>query len=173
MIRFFFTATAAATLLITGCANPMSGPSATAQLMATKGNTATGEVQFVQAGNKVRVTGEIRGLKPNADHGFHVHEKGDCSSGDGLSTGGHFNPDSKAHGDHDHGDHHAGDLPSLKADASGVARFRFESATISLGSGKTDIVGRGLIVHRDPDDYKTQPTGNAGPRVACAVITKT
>ena len=172
MIRLLLTATTTATLLIAGCANPLSGPSASAQLQATKGNTTTGEVQFVQAGDKVRVKGEIRGLKPNANHGFHVHDKGDCSSGDGLSTGGHFNPEAKAHGDHDHGDHHAGDLPSLKADASGVARFSFESATIAVGSGKTDIVGRGLIVHRDPDDYKTQPTGNAGPRIACAVITK-
>ena len=68
--------------------------------------------------------------------------------------------------------HHAGDLPSLKANASGVATFSFEISTIALGSGSTDVVGKGLIVHRDPDDYKTQPTGNAGPRLACAVIVK-
>ena len=66
--------------------------------------------------------------------------------------------------------HHAGDLPSLKADASGVASFNFQSSTIRVGSGTSNIVGRGLIVHRDPDDFKTQPTGNAGPRLACAVI---
>lgn len=162
----------AATLLVTACAIPPAGPNASAQLMATQGNAVTGQIQFSQNGDKVLVKGEVRGLKPNAEHGFHVHDKGDCSSGDGLSAGGHFNPEGKVHGAHDHSAHHAGDLPSLKADASGTARFSFESNSIAVGSGKTDVVGRGLIVHRDPDDFKTQPTGNAGPRLACAVITK-
>jgi Cu-Zn family superoxide dismutase len=149
-----------------------SGPQASASLAPTTGNTASGAVRFVQDGAKVKVSGEVRGLKPGADHGFHVHEKGDCSSGDGMSTGGHYNPAGKPHGRHAQGDHHAGDLPSLKADAAGVARFSFESSTISVGGGAADIVGKGLIVHRDPDDYRTQPTGNAGPRLACAVIVK-
>ena len=159
-------------LVLTACASTPTEPSASAQLMATKGSTVTGMVKFTQKGSVVLVTGEVRGLAPNTEHGFHVHEKGDCSSGDGVSAGGHFNPNGKAHGSHDLGEHHAGDLPSLKADTSGVASFSFESSTISVGSGVTDIGGRGLIVHRDPDDFKTQPTGNAGPRLACAVITK-
>ena len=120
----------------------------------------------------MHVTASVTGLKPNGDHGFHVHEKGDCSSGDGMSTGGHFNPLGKPHAAHDAAEHHAGDLPSLKADAYGNAELKFESKSISVGSGATDVVGKGLIVHRDPDDYKTQPTGNAGPRIACAVIQK-
>lgn len=166
-------ALAAATLL-TGCAAYSSaGPSATAKLEPTRGNATAGTVRFVQAGDVVKVSGTITGLKPGAEHGFHVHEKGDCSSGDGMSTGGHFNPGGKSHGHHGHGDHHAGDLPSLKADASGNASFSFESRTIRVGSGDNNIVGKGLIVHRDPDDYKTQPTGNAGPRLACAVIAAT
>jgi Cu-Zn family superoxide dismutase len=101
-----------------------------------------------------------------------VHEKGDCSSRDGMSTGGHFNPSNAPHGQHGKGTHHTGDLPSLVADASGVARFDFESSTLSVGSGANDVVGKGLIVHRDADDYRTQPTGNAGPRMACGVIRK-
>ncbi len=162
----------AGVLALTACASVMKGPSAVAQLQSTKGSTATGTVSFAQSGDMVRVAGEIRGLKPNAEHGFHVHEKGDCSSGDGMSTGGHFNPDGKPHGNHAEAAHHAGDLPSLKADANGVAKFSFESRTIAVGAGASDIVGRGLIVHRDPDDYKTQPTGNSGPRLACATITR-
>jgi Cu-Zn family superoxide dismutase len=162
----------ATALVLAGCATPASGPAAVAALQPTKGNTASGTVRFVQAGDQVTVSGEVRGLKPNAEHGFHVHEKGDCSSGDGMSTGGHFNPTGQPHGQHAHGAHHTGDLPSLKADASGVAKFSFTSKAIAVGKGTTDVVGRGLIVHRDPDDYKTQPTGNAGPRLACAVITK-
>jgi Cu-Zn family superoxide dismutase len=162
----------AAALVLTACASTPPGPSASAALMATKGSTVTGSVQFTQKGSVVLVTGEVRGLAPHTEHGFHVHEKGDCSSGDGLSAGGHFNPNGKAHGSHDVSEHHTGDLPSLKADASGTARVSFESTTLSVGSGITDVTGRGLIVHRDPDDFKTQPTGNAGPRLACAVITK-
>ena len=160
----------ATAFVLAACASSMNGPRAVAQLQSTTGNTTSGTVSFVQAGDKVLVSGEIRGLKPNAEHGFHVHEKGDCSSGDGMSAGGHFNPTGQQHGNHADMAHHTGDLPSLKADASGVAKFSFESKTLSVGNGTTDIVGKGLIVHRDPDDYKTQPTGNAGPRLACAVI---
>jgi Cu-Zn family superoxide dismutase len=89
-----------------------------------------------------------------------------------MSTGGHFNPTTQAHGAHGKGVHHTGDLPSLIADSNGVAKLKFESSSITIDAGATNIVGRGLIVHRDPDDFKTQPTGNAGPRLACAVIVK-
>jgi Cu-Zn family superoxide dismutase len=159
-------------LLLSACAASQPGPSATAQLVATTGNSVSGIVHFTQKGDKVLVTGEVKGLKPNAVHGFHIHEKGDCSSGDGVSAGGHFNPVGKPHGAHDQAEHHAGDLPSLTADGSGVARLNFETDSISLGSGVADVVGRGLIVHRDPDDFRTQPTGNSGPRLACAAILK-
>ena len=159
-------------LLVSACAAYQNGPSATAQLVATTGNTVTGTVLFTQKGDKVLVTGEVKGLKPNSVHGFHIHEKCDCSSGDGVSAGGHFNPVGKSHGAHDQAEHHAGDLPSLTADGSGAARISFETAAISVGSGVADVVGRGLIVHRDPDDFKTQPTGNSGPRLACAAIVK-
>lgn len=174
-LRTSFTAAAAVlsalVLGLTGCAAPQ-GPAATASLRPTAGSNTSGTVRFVQAGSQVLVSGEVRGLKPGAEHGFHVHEKGDCSSPDGTSAGGHFNPEGKPHGQHGPGLHHAGDLPSLKADANGVAAFSFESNSIAVGSGATDIVGKGLIVHRDPDDYTTQPTGNAGPRLACAVIAR-
>jgi superoxide dismutase, Cu-Zn family len=171
-------AVAMAGALVAGC-GVMSGmhgghsdsARAVATLEPTKGNSTAGTVSFTQRGNKVAVNARVTGLKPNIEHGFHVHEKGDCSSGDGMSTGGHFNPGGKAHG---HGgtapEHHAGDMPNLKADQNGNATANFELTTISVGSGAADIVGKGLIVHRDPDDYKTQPTGNAGPRLACAVI---
>jgi Cu-Zn family superoxide dismutase len=157
--------------LLAGCAGGMAGgPTAQAQLMPTTGSATTGTVRFRQAGDKVLVSGEIRGLRPNSEHGFHVHEKGDCSSGDGMSAGGHFNPTGMPHGAHSSGMHHTGDLPSLVANSNGVATFDFESKSIAIGSGVNNIVGKGLIVHRDADDFKTQPTGNAGPRLACAVI---
>lgn len=161
-----------AAVLLAACVSGPQGPSASAQLMATKGNTVTGEVHFTTQTDGVRVSGEVRGLAPNTEHGFHIHEKGDCSSGDGMGTGGHFNPTAKAHGAHDHSEHHTGDLASLKADANGVARFSYTTTALTVGSGATDVVGRGLIVHRDPDDFKTQPTGNSGPRQACGVINR-
>jgi Cu-Zn family superoxide dismutase len=159
--------------LAAGCAsmNITGGPSAVANLEPTAGNTAKGTVSFTQHGDKVRVSAQLTGLKPDAEHAFHVHEKGDCSSADGMSAGGHYNPAGKPHGPQA-ADHHAGDMPNLKADAYGNASGTFDISGVSIGSGDADIVGKGLIVHRDPDDYKSQPAGNAGPRIACATIRK-
>jgi Cu-Zn family superoxide dismutase len=163
-----------AAALAAGCASmgEAPGPKAVAKLAATKGNSASGTISFEQRGSKVLVSGTVSGLKANGEHGFHVHEKGDCSSGDGMSAGGHFNPLGKGHGHLSETGKHAGDLPNLRADAYGVATFSVETDGIAVGSGATDILGKGLIVHRDPDDYKSQPVGNAGPRLACAVIAK-
>jgi len=143
---------------------------ATAKLEPTKDSQTAGTVTFTQRGGKVSVVADISGLKPNAEHGFHVHEKVDCSSGDGMSAGGHFNPDGVPHGSAQPGAGHAGDMPNLKADANGNAKVSFEVSRMAVAEGKSSIVGKGLIVHKDPDDYKTQPTGNAGARLACAVI---
>jgi Cu-Zn family superoxide dismutase len=147
-----------------------SGASAMARLEPTRGNTASGMAMFHQRGDMVMLHVRVQGLKPGQEHGFHIHDKGDCSSGDGMSTGGHFNPGAKPHGRHDAAERHAGDLPSLKADASGRVEVHLQLAGVAIGSGPADIVGRGLIVHADPDDYRTQPTGNAGARIACGVI---
>ena len=160
--------TAAALLAACGTLGS-TGPKAIATLEPTKGNTAAGTVTFQQKGDRVMVTANVTGLPPNSEHGFHAHEKGDCSSGDGMSTGGHFNPTGKPHGPQN-AEHHAGDLPQLKADAGGNAEAKFSLHGVSLGSGTADLVGKGLIVHAAPDDYKTQPTGNSGARIACGVI---
>jgi len=160
----------AAAALLAACGTMGSaGPKAIATLEPTKGNTAAGTVTFQQKGDRVVVTAKVTGLPPNSEHGFHAHEKGDCSSGDGMSTGGHFNPNGKPHGPQS-ADHHAGDMPGLKADANGNAEASFELTGVTIGSGAADLVGRGLIVHAGPDDFKTQPTGNSGARVACGVI---
>ena len=148
------------------------GPQAVAQLQPTKGNSTAGTVTFTQQGERVRVVADIRGLRPNQEHGFHVHEAGDCSSGDGMSTKGHFNPHGKPHAHFSSADRHAGDLPALRADASGNARLDTTLDIITVNPGPASVVGRGLIVHAAPDDYKTQPTGNAGARLACAIINR-
>jgi superoxide dismutase, Cu-Zn family len=159
--------------LLGGCATiGGGGPRATAQLQPTRGNNVAGDVTFTQKGDKVVVVANISGLKPNQEHGFHVHEKGDCSSGDGMSAAGHFNPKGSPHGHYSTQARHAGDMPNLKADASGNANMRAELDIITVSEGPTSVVGRGLIVHAQPDDYKSQPVGNAGARMACAVIQK-
>ncbi len=174
-VRFPLTLTVLIlTAALAGCASsPVSGPSAVAELVATRGHATTGNVTFVQRGAKVLVSGTVVGLTPNQEHGFHIHEKGDCSSGDGMSTGGHFNPHGKPHAHHGISDRHAGDLPALKADSAGKAVFSVEMDVITVTDGPASVVGKGMIVHVQPDDYKTQPTGNAGARSACAVIRRT
>ena len=144
---------------------------ATAALKPTAGNTVAGTVTFVQKGDKVVVEAKVSGLAPGG-HGFHVHEKGDCSAADGSSAGGHFNPTGKPHGDPAAADHHAGDMPMLLADASGNATLWSDLDVMTIGSGATDIVGKAVIVHKDPDDFTTQPTGNSGGRVACGLIAR-
>jgi superoxide dismutase, Cu-Zn family len=147
-----------------------SGPKATAILEPTKGSKVNGTVNFVESSGKVRISGAVSGLQPNSEVGFHIHEAGDCSSGDGMSAKGHFNPQGKPHGNPASAERHAGDLPMLKADAGGNASVSATVDVLTVAPGPNSVVGRGLIVHVQPDDYKTQPTGNAGARSACAVI---
>ena len=155
--------------LLPGCASMGSGPSAVAVLQPTQGNTASGEVRFVQQGGRLAVTARIAGLKPNQAHGFHVHEKGDCSSADATSAGGHFNPTGSPHGAPSAA-RHAGDMPSLAADAQGVAQASFTIDGALDGDAAHSFAGKAVIVHAMPDDYTTQPTGNSGARIACGVI---
>ncbi len=154
---------------------PAAGNSATAELAPTEGSQVRGSVTFTVVDGRVHAAGEITGLAPDSEHGFHIHEKGDCSAPDGSSAGGHFNPAGVAHGSIAAGPHHGGDMPNLKADAQGVARVDTPvSSDVNIaGDAAFDIVGKGLIVHADPDDYTSQPTGNAGGRLACAVIQAT
>ena len=152
----------------------MAKPIATAQLQPTKDSTVAGTINFSLVDGQLRASGDITGLKPDSEHGFHIHEKGDCSAPDGTSAGGHFNPGHSEHGSISAAMHHGGDMPNIKSDAQGNAHIDGPVASnVNVGVGDAfDIIGRGLIVHADPDDYKTQPTGNAGARLACAVIAK-
>jgi Cu-Zn family superoxide dismutase len=164
----------AAAALLAGCESIQSlwsdNPKASATLAPTKGSSVKGSATFEQRGDKVRISANVSGLRPNGEFGFHIHEVGDCSSGDGMSTKGHYNPQGKPHAAHSSAERHAGDLPSLKSDGSGNATMSADIDIITVNAGPTSIIGRGLIVHAQPDDFKTQPTGNAGARSACGVI---
>lgn len=142
---------------------------AVAELVATEGNKASGTVNFQQTPDGVTVTGRIEGLSPG-EHGFHVHENGDCSSTDSKSAGGHFAPAGHKHGASDAAEHHAGDMGNITANEDGVAQVDAQFAFLKMGEGEASIIGKAVIVHGGSDDLESQPSGDAGPRVACGVI---
>lgn len=171
--------TASDTPVAAPAADPAAPPAmdaavAMADLQPTKDSTVKGSIRFTVVDGRLHASGDISGLKPGSEHGFHIHEKGDCSAPDGTSAGGHFNPGDAQHGSIDAAAHHGGDMPNIVADAQGNAHVDGPvSSNVNAGKGDGfDIIGRGLIVHADPDDYHSQPTGNAGARLACAVIAK-
>ena len=159
---------ACAVLAACGTMGASEGPSASTRLHSKSGSTVSGWVKFTQVGSQVRVTGEIAGHKPGPK-GFHIHEKGDCSAADAMSTGGHFNPAKGKHGAPGMG--HAGDFGNLVFDDWGsVTINQMVSGIVVDRTSANGIIGRAVIVHAQPDDLKTDPTGNAGGRVACGII---
>jgi Cu-Zn family superoxide dismutase len=148
-------------------ANAQEPTKAIAVVHPTAGNNVTGLVTFTKSGDAIKVVADITGLTPGK-HGFHVHAFGDCSSSDGSSAGGHFDPTHKQHGAPDASERHAGDLGNIEADASGKAHLEWNDKVMKL-SGADSIVGHAVIVHEKADDF-SQPTGNAGGRLACGVI---
>lgn len=159
---------AVSVLLLAACATTMR-PTATATLAPTSGNTAAGTVRFVQlADGAVEVSVNLTGVPPGV-HGFHVHDKGDCGD-NGNAAGGHFNPTASPHGAPAADPHHAGDFGNVTADSNGVVDTRFTTRSVTVEAGASSAVGHALILHANPDDLTTQPTGNAGGRIACGVV---
>jgi Cu-Zn family superoxide dismutase len=166
------TVAAASAPIATGA--QATAPTAQVVLKPTPGHDANGTLTLRAEGDGVRISGELAGLKPGSEHGFHVHENGDCSAPDATSAGGHFNPADQAHGSMDANPHHVGDMPNQKANAQGVADVNVLAHDMSLDPGSEhNVIGRALIVHEQPDDYQSQPSGNAGARIACGVIEAT
>ncbi len=142
-----------------------------AMLHPTKsGGHVHGAVTFTLTPMGIRVQAEVRGLKPGK-HGFHIHEFGDCSTPDAMSAGGHFDPAmTKHHAAPTDPVRHEGDMSNnITADAQGVAKVDYYDRALRF-TGPASILGRSVIVHEKEDDLKTQPTGNAGGRLACGVI---
>lgn len=162
---------AAVVILASGCSTFESqGPRAVARLEAAKGDPVWGSVSFAESGDAVVVRADVRGLRANGEFGFHVHEKGDCSSADFMSAGGHFNPGGKPHAHHGKPERHAGDLKNLTANSEGSAIYVFETKLLTVSKGPNSVVGRAVVIHANPDDYTSQPAGNSGPRIACGLI---
>ena len=159
--------TAAATRL-----TPAAGPRAVAARQPRSGSEVNGKAEFTEKDGRVTLVLTVSGLTPG-EHAFHLHEKGDCSAPDAASAGGHWNPTSEGHGKWGAHPFHRGDVANLLAGADGKATLTFTTDLWSVGGDPSrDVVGHALIVHAKPDDFTTQPTGAAGGRVACGVITK-
>jgi len=141
---------------------------AAAVLHPTQGNNAKGTVYFSRTKNGIKVEADITGLS-GGTHGFHIHEFGDCTAADGTSAGGHFNPENQPHAGPDQAKRHVGDLGNIEADNSENAHYERADTQLKF-DGRDSIIGRGVIVHAGEDDLVSQPSGNAGPRVACGVI---
>ena len=144
------------------------GPEGATAAATLDGNGISGTITFTEGASGVRVSGRIQGAPPGR-HGFHVHETGECV-GDFSSAGGHFNPDGHDHACPPTEPHHAGDLGNVEIGADGSATVEMTSAAMSLGTGGDSIVGKALIFHGGQDDCTSQPTGDAGNRLACGVI---
>ena len=153
---------------------PVSNPGPVhVTLVSATGSTVGGVLTVTNEGDAVSILGEITGLPPGKEVGFHVHEVGDCSLPDFTSAGPHFNPTMDPHGGPKSKAHHMGDLPNAKADKSGRALIDITVKGPSLvdkDGAPSAILGKSLVVHAMRDDYKTQPSGDSGARVACGVI---
>lgn len=133
--------------------------------------TQTGTATLTETDPGVLIKLELEGLPANAWLGFHIHETGSCDPHtDHESAGGHFNPADVEHGVLSETGPHAGDMPNIRSDAEGVARVEVLNTLVTLAEGEASLRGRALMVHADPDDHLSQPTGGAGDRLACAVI---
>jgi Cu-Zn family superoxide dismutase len=150
---------------------PVNSNMAVAMLAGLKDSTVRGELRLVATAAGVNLSGEISGLTPGTEHGFHIHEHGDCSAPDGASAGAHLNPANAAHGGPDATPRHLGDLPNVKSNEEGRAEVNTTIAGATLrDGGANNLVGKSFIVHARRDDYKTQPSGDSGDRIACGLI---
>ncbi len=140
--------------------------------LESKSNSkVTGVINIWETEDSIKVTANVKGLNPSSEHGFHIHEKGDCSAKDAKSAGGHYSPEDSKHGGPDQMNHHLGDMGNLTSDSDGVATKTIVIKKLNISKGnKFSVKGKAIIIHNDQDDMTSQPSGNAGARIACGVI---
>jgi len=179
MARFAGSIVVLASALGVGCGGSeetpgTSGmPMAKANISAKSGSQVEGTATFEQQSTGIVVMVLSLSNMPAGDHAVHIHKVGDCSSPDAESAGEHWNPTNAQHGQWGSGSYHLGDIGNITASSDGKVNFTFRSDKWTIGSDLTnDIVDKSLVVHADPDDYTTQPGGNAGIRIGCGVIEK-
>ena len=135
---------------------------------------SVGGATLVETPHGVKIALQLSGL-PAGTHGFHIHAVGKCDPPAFTSAGGHFNPEQRKHGGMSAEGPHAGDLPSLVVEQHGSYSGEVTAHRVTLHPGRNSLFsanGTALVIHADPDDGKTDPTGNAGGRIACGVVTR-
>ncbi|MFN7065461.1 MAG: superoxide dismutase family protein [Aquificaceae bacterium] len=146
---------------------------AEAELINQKGEKI-GKATLIETTNGVLIMLEASGLPINAELAFHIHEVGRCDPPDFMSAKGHFNPYKKKHGFLNPEGWHAGDMPNIFTDEKGGVKVHVLNTFVTLTSGKENSLlkegGTSIMIHQHRDDYKTDPAGHAGPRIACGVI---
>lgn len=156
-----------------GMKDDRMGKTLTVQMSPKSGSEVQGTVKFTQKNDEVTMTADLTGLAAEGEHAIHIHEKADCSAEDGTSAGGHWNPTDEKHGKWGDADgFHDGDIGNLTADADGNATMEFTTDKWCIGcdDDQKNIIGHGIIVHQDADDFTSQPSGAAGSRVSCGEI---
>lgn len=167
---------AAVSIVFAGCehiekvVSTSQSKKASAIINPSSGSAVSGTATFTQIGQKVRLRIQVENVSPG-EHGVHIHENGDCSAPDGKSAGGHWNPTDVDHGKWGEGEFHLGDIGNIMVGEDGTGSIELVTDLWEIGTGSdVDVVGKGIIVHADPDDFVSQPSGNAGARIGCGVI---
>jgi Cu-Zn family superoxide dismutase len=149
---------------------PTKAPEHKGEIEAKSGSTIKGTWEFTQKGKEVTLTVKVTGA-PEGEHAVHLHETGDCSDPDAKKAGGHWNPMADMHGAWAKEHHHLGDVGNMKVGKDGKGEITLTTDKWTIGTGeKNDVLGHAIVVHEKIDDFTTQPTGNAGSRIGCAVI---
>lgn len=152
-----------------------AGGYATASVDLRNASGATvGMATLVERGDEVQITIHATGMPPGV-HGVHIHETGTCTPPDFSSAGGHFAPVSRQHGFENPAGPHGGDLPNIEVGADGTGHFTLSNDRVTLASGPTSLFdddGSAIVVHAGRDDYRTDPAGASGARIACGVVTR-
>lgn len=169
----FFSVIAIAAIIACKSGNDSKSNVLTINLEPKSASKVQGTATFFEKNGVVTFEAKMTGLSPGV-HAIHIHEKSDCSAADASSAGGHWNPTFKKHGKWGVGEYHKGDIGNFTADTNGNGSITLKTDEWCIGCGDAtkDILNKGLIVHANPDDFTTQPTGNAGGRVACSGIIK-
>jgi superoxide dismutase, Cu-Zn family len=167
--------------ILAGCKSaPAAAPEASksavpaaagATIEARSGSTLAGEATFTEVEGGTRIVVTVRNAAAGT-HAVHIHEKGDCSDPEAKSAGPHFNPDGHAHGAPTAQPHHAGDLGNMEVAADGTGTLEIVAAGLAVAAGPRSVVGRAIVVHEKPDDFVSQPAGNAGARIGCGAIAR-